>query len=99
MASKRVNFAKIPNILKVPNLLEVQNNSYAEFLQADIPAPKRKNQGLEAAFRDVFPITNSDGTLSLEYVTYSLGAPLYSISECREKGLTYSSGLKAKVKL
>jgi DNA-directed RNA polymerase subunit beta len=99
MASKRVNFAKIPNIQKIPNLLDLQNNSYAEFLQSDVLAPKRKNQGLEAAFRDVFPIANSDGTMSLEYVSYALGEPVYNISECREKGLTYSSGLKAKIKL
>ncbi len=99
MASKKINFAKIPNILKIPDLLEVQKKSYAEFLQKDVPILKRKNQGLESAFIDVFPINSSDGTLVLEFVSYSLGKPIYTVDECREKGLTYSAGLRAKVRL
>ncbi len=99
MASKTVNFAKIPNILKISDLLEVQKDSYEEFLQKKVPLPKRQNIGLESSFQDVFPIANSEGTMFLEFVNYTLGEPIYTVSECREKGLSYCSGLKAKLRL
>ncbi|MFH1783837.1 MAG: DNA-directed RNA polymerase subunit beta [bacterium] len=99
MASKTLNFAKIHNILKLPSLLEVQKDSYAEFLQENVSAPKRKNVGLESSFMDIFPIVNAEQTISMEFLGYTLGTPGYTVEECREKGLTYCSGLKAKLRL
>ena len=60
--TERINFGKIKEIVTPPNMIELQTNSYAEFLQADV-SPKRraKNTGLEAVFREVFPIESYDG--------------------------------------
>ena len=71
----RKNFAKIHKIIDIPNLIDIQKNSYKRFLQLDTPVDARKNSGLEAVFRSVFPIKDFSDTASLEYVSYSLGAP------------------------
>ncbi len=99
MSKKKLNFARIPSIMDLPDLLEIQKKSYAEFLQQNAAPEKRKYNGLQAAFKDIFPITNSTGTLSLEYVNYILDTPLYNEDECIEKDMTYSSPLKAKIRL
>jgi DNA-directed RNA polymerase beta subunit len=55
----RKNFAKIHKIIDIPNLIDIQKNSYKRFLQLDTPVDARKNSGLEAVFRSVFPIRTS----------------------------------------
>ena len=99
MSKKKLNFARIPAIMEVPDLLEIQKKSYFEFLQRGNAPDKRKYNGLQAAFKDTFPITNSTGTLSLEYVNYILDEPPYSEDECIEKDITFASPLKAKIRL
>jgi DNA-directed RNA polymerase subunit beta len=99
MSKKKLNFARIPSIMDLPDLLEIQKRSYAEFLQQNATPEKRKYTGLQAAFKDIFPIANSTGTLSLEYVTYILDTPVYNEDECIEKDMTYASPLKAKIRL
>jgi len=96
---KRKNFAKLKGVFQLPHLLEVQFCSYEEFLQKDIPKTKRENAGLEAAFNDVFPVENYDGTYKLEYIYYTLGVPKYSAQECRRRAITYSAPLKVKFRL
>jgi len=68
-------------------------------LQRDTPKTKRENAGLEAAFKDVFPVENYDGTYKLEYLYYNLGVPKYSAQECRRRAVTYSTPLKVKFRL
>ena len=53
---QRVNFGRLAEAIETPNLIEVQLNSYADFLQKDVPLAKRKNEGLQAVFSEVFPI-------------------------------------------
>ena len=74
--TERINFGKIKEIIDPPNLIELQTNSYKEFLQVDA-APKRrdKNAGLEAVFREVFPIESYDGKCVLDYDSYEIGEP------------------------
>lgn len=84
---------------ELPFLIEVQLNSYLHFLQKGIPARDRKRQGLEQIFRDVFPITDVKGLYELKYEGYSFGVPKYSLRECRERGLTYSVPLRARISL
>lgn len=96
---KRRGFAKIKEVCPLPHLLEIQLNSYKEFLQADVPKTKRANMGLEAVFREVFPIENYDGSYKLSYVSYSLGKPKYTAEECRRCALTYAAPLKVKLRL
>ena len=58
--SDRIYFGNIKEGIEPPNLIEVQANSYIDFLQKDVPYSKRKNQGLQAVFKEVFPIESYD---------------------------------------
>ena len=95
----RQNFAKIKKIIDIPNLIDIQKNSYKRFLQIDTPSEARKNSGLEAVFKSVFPIKDFSDTASLEYVSYSLGTPKYDVEECHQRGMTFAAPMKVKVRL
>src|SRR5512143_2471725 len=95
----RKSFAKRASVLEVPFLLETQLASYRAFLQSDAPADQRKNEGLQAAFTSIFPISSHSGNARLEFVSYSLLAPTFDVTECQQRGLTYCSALRAKVRL
>jgi DNA-directed RNA polymerase subunit beta len=97
--SERINFGKLREVLQPPNLIEIQINSYLDFLQKGIPEKQRKPQGLEAVFREVFPIQSYDERLVLEYVSYTLGDPKNSEIECIREGITYSVPLYVKLRL
>ncbi len=96
---KRKTYAKIEECYRLPNLLEIQLKSYEDFLQLDIPKAKRENKGLEAAFREVFPIATPDGEYKLEYLNYAIGKPKYSISECKKRGMSYAGALRVMMRL
>ena len=83
----------------IPNLTTLQTASYEAFLQEDIPSDKRKNQGLESVFREIFPIESYDKTVALEYLRYELGKPRYTPEECRQLRLTYGKPLKVWFRL
>src|SRR3954467_7067906 len=95
----RKSFAKRASVLQVPYLLATQIDSYAAFLQADAPAESRRNQGLQAAFTSIFPIVSHSGNARLEFVSYQLGIPPFDVKECQQRGLTFASPLRAKVRL
>ncbi|QJR12567.1 DNA-directed RNA polymerase subunit beta [Usitatibacter rugosus] len=95
----RKSFAKRAAVLDVPFLLATQINSYAEFLQAESHADKRIESGLQSAFQSVFPISSHSGSARLEYVSYALGEPPFDVVECQQRGLTFASPLRAKVRL
>ncbi|HEY5365682.1 MAG TPA: DNA-directed RNA polymerase subunit beta [Casimicrobiaceae bacterium] len=95
----RKSFAKRASVLKVPFLLETQLASYRAFLQEGVAVEKRKNEGLEAAFTSIFPISSHSGNARLEYVSFSLLPPAFDVVECQQRGLTYCSALRAKVRL
>lgn len=86
-------------VLHIPYLLATQIESYEDFLQAQVSPDARKPMGLHAAFTSVFPISSYSGTLQLEYVRYHLGKPLFSVSECKMRGLTYAAPLKVIMRL
>ena len=96
---ERRSYAKIPTIMELPNLIEIQIKSYGGFLQKDIEPEERKNIGLQAAFLEIFPVSDFSGTLTLEFVSYSLGESKYDVLECQERGMTYAVPLKVKVRL
>ena len=95
----RKSFAKRASVLQVPFLLETQLASYRAFLQADTPGMERKNEGLQAAFTSIFPISSHSGNARLEFVSFSLLPPAFDVVECQQRGLTYCSALRAKVRL
>ncbi|MCL2485519.1 MAG: DNA-directed RNA polymerase subunit beta [Endomicrobia bacterium] len=95
----KINFGKIGAPIDPPLLLKMQKDSFAEFLQKDTVPEKRKLHGLEGAFRDIFPLTNSDESLVLEYVSYAFGEPKYSVEESIARDATYALPLKVKLRL
>src|SRR5689334_19850595 len=95
----RKSFAKRANVQPVPFLLATQLESYTAFLQAHVAPESRRNEGLQAAFTSIFPISSHSGNARLEFVSYQLGEPPFDVKECQQRGLTYASPLRAKVRL
>ena len=95
----RKSFAKRANVHDVPYLLATQLESYTDFLQADTVPSTRKSEGLQSAFNSIFPIVSHNGFARLEFLSYILGDPPFDVKECQQRGLTYASPLRAKVRL
>jgi DNA-directed RNA polymerase subunit beta len=98
---KRVRkiYGSIREVAAMPNLIEVQKASYDQFLQVDKPETGRGEEGLEAVFRSVFPISDFAGTALLEFVSYEFEAPKYDVEECRQRGMTFAAPLKVTLRL
>src|SRR5216110_3128531 len=92
-AHERINFGKIKEIIAPPNLIELQTTSYSEFLQNDVAPTRRKNIGLQAVFKEVFPIESYDGKVVLDYHSYDIGEPKVDWLECLREGITYGAPL------
>ena len=86
---QRRSYARISEVLELPNLIEIQTASYKWFLE----------EGLREMFQDISPIEDFTGTLSLEFVDYSLGEPHYPVDEAKERDVTYNAPLRVKVRL
>ena len=86
---ERRSFARIKEVLELPNLIEIQTASYEWFLE----------EGLREMFRDISPITDFTGNLSLEFIDYTLGDPKYPVDESKERDVTYAAPLRVKVRL
>ena len=95
----RKNFGRLPKVMELPKLIETQLESYSQFLQQHVEAGARENQGLEEVFHTLFPITSVSGNAALEYVSYELGKPGYTVQECLIQGLSYSAPLRIVVRL
>src|SRR5690606_17772011 len=98
---KRVRkfFGKIPEVAEMPNLIEVQKASYDQFLMVEEPAGGRPDEGLQAVFKSVFPISDFSGTATLEFVSYEFEKPKFDVEECRQRDLTYAAPLKVTLRL
>jgi DNA-directed RNA polymerase subunit beta len=92
-------FGHIPDVAEMPNLIEVQKASYDQFLMVDEPKDGRSDEGLQAAFKSVFPISDFSGASMLEFVRYEFEAPKFDVEECRQRDLTYSAPLKVTLRL
>jgi DNA-directed RNA polymerase subunit beta len=95
----RKSFGSRPHVLEVPYLLQIQKDSFKKFLQADTEPEQRIDQGLQAAFKSVFPIESYNGNAALEFVSYRLGEPAFDVKECQQRGLIFSAPLRVKVRL
>ncbi|MBE2205092.1 MAG: DNA-directed RNA polymerase subunit beta [Chthoniobacterales bacterium] len=91
--SERIHFGKLQEAIEPPNLIELQINSYNEFFQKDTPVTKRRNIGLQAVFREFFPIFGFEDKSSLDFVSYDLGDPKLSALESQREGQTFSAPL------
>ena len=91
--SERKYFGKIREVIDPPNLIEVQLNSYVEFLQTNVSLSKRKDMGLQAVFKEVFPIESYDEKVTLDFASYEIGDPKLSIREAMRESQTFSAPL------
>ncbi len=96
---KIVNLGKITDVNLIPDLIDIQFRSYDWFLQENIPVTKRQNQGLEAVFRETFPIESPNEDMVLEYVSYSLGESKWKVEECKNRGASFAAPMKAIIRL
>jgi len=92
-------FGKIAEVAEMPNLIEVQKASYDQFLQIAEPAGGRIDDGLQAVFKSVFPISDFSGNSMLEFVRYEFEQPKYDVDECRQRGMTFAAPLKVTLRL
>ena len=92
-------FGKIPEVAEMPNLIEVQKASYDQFLMIDEPEGGREDEGLQAVFKSVFPISDFSGASMLEFVSYEFEPPKFDVEECRQRDLTYAAPLKVTLRL
>ena len=88
------NFGRVRDAVEIPDLVAVQRKGYGHFLQRDIAPTKRKCIGLEAIFRETFPVESYDKKMVLEYLYYELESPHYTPTQCRQLRLTYGYPLK-----
>ena len=95
----RKNFGRLPKVMELPKLIKTQLDSYTQFLQQHVEIGARKNKGLEEVFQTLFPISSVSGNAALEYVSYELGKPGFTVQECLIQGLSFSAPLRIKVRL
>jgi DNA-directed RNA polymerase subunit beta len=88
-AVQRLSYSRIEEPIELPNLIQVQLSSYKWFLE----------QGLREALQEVFPISDFTGNLELNFIDYSLGDPKYSVTECKERDVSFQAPLKLRVRL
>lgn len=97
--SGRINFSSIKTVIDYPDFLDVQLQSFLDFFQLETPAEDRSQEGLYKVFSENFPISDSRENFLLEFIDYLVDPPKYNVSECIDRGLTYSVPLKAKLRL
>ncbi len=97
--NKRITFSSITPVIDMPDLLDVQLQSFEDFLQLKVKPEEREDKGLQSVFKANFPILDNKEFYRLDFVSYHVEKPRYSVEECEERGLTFSAPLKAKLRL
>ncbi len=97
--SIRKNFGKLKETLSIPNLIEVQKKSYNQFLSSKKVSEASLQKGLVKVFNSIFPIEELSDKATLEYLSFRLEKSKFSVEECRQRDLTYSSALKPTLRL
>ena len=95
----RTQFGSLTDVIDLPDLIEIQTTSYRDFLQMDVPVNKRKLVGLQAVFKEVFPIESYDGQCSLDFVKYEVTEPKMSAIDAIKEGSSYSAPLYVTFRL
>ncbi len=94
--TKRKSFAKLKEVYDLPNLLDLQLESYRIFLQMEVAPGERERIGLQEVFEETFPIENNERTVKLEFLSYTLGKPKYSLLESKKRSLSFAAPLKVR---
>ena len=97
--TQRINFASSQHRFSYPDFLDIQIKSFQEFFQLETTSENRIEEGLFKVFSENFPITDTRNQFVLEFLDYFIDPPRYTITECVDRGLTYSVPLKAVMKL
>ncbi len=95
----RRTFGKIADRTPLPNLIEVQKRSYESFLQLNVAPENRHKIGLQGVFSQVFPVNDFAGRAQIEFIAYNFSTPKYDVSECVQRGLTFSAPLRLTLRL
>ncbi len=94
-----ISFSKRGSAMDMPHLLDIQTRAFSALLNPDDVDGDRQDVSLERVFKDLFPITDMNGKYELDFKSYSLGDPKYTVEECIERDMTYATPLKAKLAL
>jgi DNA-directed RNA polymerase subunit beta len=96
---ERKSFGKLKEVIQPPSLIQNQIDSFRDYLQLDVPGNQRDNKGIEAVFREIFPIDSYDGKCALEFLSYNIADPKYSEIQCIREGVSFASPLYIKLRL
>ncbi|MBP5791276.1 MAG: DNA-directed RNA polymerase subunit beta [Kiritimatiellae bacterium] len=100
MSAERKMFGKLQSASgNLPDLIDIQTGAYEDFLQSNVPPQKREDKGLQAIFREIFPVVSYDGRYSIDFVKYDLREPKKGYLQALIDGETYSRGLFATFRL
>ncbi len=99
LKSGRLSFASSKNVIEYPDFLDIQVKSFTDFFQLGTTAENKFEEGLHKVFYENFPISDSRDIFLLEFLDFTIDPPKYSVTECIERGLTYSVPLKVKLRL
>ncbi|MCL1856769.1 MAG: DNA-directed RNA polymerase subunit beta [Kiritimatiellaeota bacterium] len=99
VSDKRKKFGKLKPVITPPNLIDIQVQAYQDFLQLGVPGAQRKAQGLQAIFKEIFPVTSTDGHYVLDFVKYELGVPKMGPNEALYEIGTYAAPLNVTFRL
>jgi DNA-directed RNA polymerase subunit beta len=94
-----ISFSKREGGMPMPHLLDIQTRAFQSLLVPDDVAGARQDVSLERVFRDLFPISDVNGKYELDFKSYALGEPKYSVEECIERDMTYAAPLMATLLL
>jgi len=97
--NNRISFGKIQSVLETPDLLDIQTGTFEDFLQLKKGPDKRDNKGLQEVFQANFPIFDNKENYRLDFIEYNMETPRFSVQECMERGLTFATPLKGKLRL
>ncbi|NLD89716.1 MAG: DNA-directed RNA polymerase subunit beta [Lentisphaerae bacterium] len=95
----RISFGELLDVIELPDLIEIQTRSYREFLQMDAAPNKRRPVGLQAVFKEVFPIESYDGNCTLDFVKYEITPPKQSAFESLKEGESHTAALHVTFRL
>ena len=95
----RINFGQLADVVELPDLIEIQTRSYREFLQMEVPPNRRRLVGLQAVFKEVFPIESYDGNCTLDFVKYEITPPKQAAFESLKEGESHTAALHVTFRL
>jgi len=95
----RISFGKLTDVVELPDLIEIQTRSYHEFLQMDTAPNKRRTVGLQAVFKEVFPIESYDGNCTLDFVKYEVTPPKQLPFVSLKEGESHTAALHVTFRL